>query len=439
MDCDKSKNILISDDSGVVAIIVGISLVMLVSFAALSIDIGHLYVVKNELQNASDGAALAGARVLYVSDGSMVDVTSNQTAHDTAVSNKSEQVPVDVHGLQGGDIERGHWSFATQTFTPNSSTAAVDLWDVSTADLDTDVNFINAVRVKTRREDTPAASFLAGIFGINSFVKTTESIAYLGFAGTLDPGDADMPIAICKDSLLLNGEYTCSIGRMINSGQNAQTHETGGWTNYEQQQDPSDPDPCQGGANAKEVGDIIDPPGPDKCFGENFAPIILGKDMGSMGGEAESVMSKLRTCWNSVSDTDGDGEPDSPWNLTLPFIECVGNNVGTCEKVVGAVNVNLVWVSGPGASTCNWSAGNLPPINMGDWSCAYQPPTTEAEMNECWNDFVYDHNLLNADGSDAPCAMKSLYFQPDCTPHEPTGRSGDENFGIRSKYPVLVD
>ena len=32
---------------------------------ALAIDVNHLYVVKNELQNAADSGALAGAVALY--------------------------------------------------------------------------------------------------------------------------------------------------------------------------------------------------------------------------------------------------------------------------------------------------------------------------------------------------------------------------------------
>jgi Flp pilus assembly protein TadG len=450
MYCDKNKKLLLLSKDGAAAVLVGVALFMLVSFAALAIDIGHLYVVKNELQNASDAAALSGARVLYSDDGTTVNINSNQTAFDTATANKSEKVPVDVHGLQGGDVERGHWSFTTGTFTPNSSTAVFDLWNVSTNELDTNVNFINAVRARTRREDTPAASFLAGIFGKDNFILAQEAVAYIGFAGTLLPGDAGMPLAICRDSLLMNGEYSCNMGRMINSGSNVQTSETGGWTSYAQQREPGDPDPCTGGTNANEVKQVIDPPGPGNCFGENIDPLLLGKEMASMGGEAETAMSALRNCWEQASDTDNDGLPDTPWNLTLPVIECQGNNVGVCEKVVGAVNVNVVWISGKGTSTCDfhpryfdavnnvWVEENLPPINIGDWSCAYQPPATDQEMQECWNSFVNHFNLQNVDGSTAPCTKKSLYFQPDCTPHEPAGRAGGENFGVLSKYPVLV-
>jgi hypothetical protein len=440
------------DNSGAVAVIVGISIVALMSFAAFAIDLSHLFVVKNELQNASDAGALAGARVLYNNDGTMINTSANQTGYDAAVLNKSENVAVDVHGLQDGDVQRGHWSFATRTFTPNASTATLDLWDLTTEELDADEDFINAVRVKTRREDTPAASFLATIFGKNSFTLSADAIAYIGFAGTLNPGDAEMPITICKDSLLTGGAYSCNIGRMINSGQDVQTNETAAWTSYAQQRESGDSDPCLGGTNAHEVKDIIDPPGPTKCFGENMDMLQLGKPMATTGGEMETALHSLRNCWEEETDLTGlggvggpDGLSEVSWNLTLPVIECPGNNVGVCEEVVGAVNVNLLWVTGPGEASCNfhkkyfdalnnvWVEANLPPLEMDGWQCLKggslidpdSDTTTNADLQACWDSFQ--------------CAKKSLYFKPDCTPHEPTGRSGGENFGVLSQIPVLVE
>ncbi|SET16388.1 Putative Flp pilus-assembly TadE/G-like [Nitrosospira multiformis] len=51
-------------EKGVVAIIVALSLVVLVGFAGLALDLGKLYVAKSELQNSADACALAAAREL---------------------------------------------------------------------------------------------------------------------------------------------------------------------------------------------------------------------------------------------------------------------------------------------------------------------------------------------------------------------------------------
>ena len=56
------------DQSGMVAVIVAILLAVLLGFAALAVDIGHVMVVRNEIQNAADAAALAGACVLLPAD-----------------------------------------------------------------------------------------------------------------------------------------------------------------------------------------------------------------------------------------------------------------------------------------------------------------------------------------------------------------------------------
>jgi len=64
---------------GAVAIIVGISIVILVAMLGLVVDLGHLYVAKSELQNAADAAALSGAKEL---NGTVAGVTS---ARDRAI------------------------------------------------------------------------------------------------------------------------------------------------------------------------------------------------------------------------------------------------------------------------------------------------------------------------------------------------------------------
>jgi Flp pilus assembly protein TadG len=400
------------DQRGATAILVGLLLVVFIGFAALAVDLGHLFVVRNELQNASDAGALAGARVLYNGDGTAVNEAANATAYESATSNKSEKTSVDVHwaGGNSGDVQRGHWSFAARTFTPNDSTVPVDLWNVTTEELDANVNFINAVRVKARRQDTPAASFFARIFGWKSFILSTESVAYIGFAGTLTPLEVDQPIAICKDSLLHDGEYTCNIGRMINSGQQVATNETGGWTSYYQGDDA-----CQGGTNAQEVRSLV-------CGEGNPDSIILGKNMATNGGDIASAFKKMRDCWESATGR------MVPWTLTLPVVECPSNNMGTCEKVVGAVTVNVVWITGEGDDPSYSDA----PCKMEGWSSA----STDGQQR--WSSFVQYFSLQNVDGSPAPYQKKAIYFKPDCQPHIPSGRSGGENFGILAKIPVLV-
>ena len=416
------KNLMSSilrNQRGAVAVIVGILIFTLVGFGALAVDIGHLHVARNELQNAADAGALAGSRVLYNDEGASVNVGANQEAYDTATANKSEQTAVEVNWVSGndGDVQRGHWSFGLagleRGFYPNASLAPVNLGNVSTADLDADLNFINAVRVVTRRttQGTPVASFFAGIFGHENFELSAEAVGYIGFAGTLMPGDVDQPIAICRDSLLnISDEYSCNIGRMINSGVDSTTNETGGWTSFDQN------DPCTGGTNAQEVKSLV-------CGSGNPELITLGEPMATSGGDIQSAFNDLIQCWESETGK------TQPWTLVLPVIECGdANNVGTCAEIVGAVELNIIWITGAGEDP----EYNNAPTQMADWS------NSDPDGAARWNDFVTSFNLLNADGTSAPYAKKSIYFLPDCTPHDPIGISGGENFGILAKIPVLV-
>jgi hypothetical protein len=403
---------VIKNRRGIVAVIIATATVVFVGLAALAIDLGHLFVVRNELQNAADAGALAGARFLYDVNGTTVNPTANIDAYNAAIANRSDKVPVDVHwsGGNSGDIERGHWSFATRTFTPNASLLPVSLWDVSWDELDRNPDFINAIRVRTRREDKPAASFLAGIFGFTNFVLSTEAIAYIGFAGTLAPFEVDQPIAICSQSILSsNGEYSCTVGRMINSGQLVAAHETGGWTDYNQV------NPCLGGTNASDVRSLV-------CGNGNPEPIILGAPVSTNGGQISSAFKKFRDCWATKTGK------IMPWKLTLLVIDCPGNNVRPCEKVAGAVTVNIVWITGEGEDPQYKDA----PTRMGTWS------SQDPDGSNRWKDFVKVLGLKNLDNNPAPYEKKSIYFLPDCQTHIPTGRSGGQNFGILAKIPVLV-
>ena len=64
-------------------------LTALLGFAALAIDVAYLLVVRNELQNAADAAALAGAPCLYARAECM-NLTS--TAPDWSAATKDNQL-----------------------------------------------------------------------------------------------------------------------------------------------------------------------------------------------------------------------------------------------------------------------------------------------------------------------------------------------------------
>jgi Flp pilus assembly protein TadG len=425
------------DQHGVTIILVAILMFVFLGIVALAIDLSNLYVVRNELQNAADAGALAGARFLYNDDGTAVNPGANQIAYNAATANKAlamtGAIAVDVNWVSGQntganvDVQRGHWRFATRTFTANDSLTPVDLWNVSDEQLDSNPDFINAVKVVARRQATPAASFFARIFGYQNFELSAEAVAYIGFAGSLRPEDVDQPIAICKQSITdSDGDYTCSTGRMIDSS-GSTTSNTAAWSNFSQ--------PCET-ASASSVRPLV-------CGSGNPVKIDFGDGMGTVGGMQSNVYDDLRDCWlNADLPKDSRGYPTEPWSLTLPVIDCPTNNPGPCSEVVGTVTLDVLWIKQSSADP-DWSDI---PLQMETWSCTQGTSIdslSDLQRQQCWEEFANAFNLRTADGTSAgdltPSNLqKTMFFRPSCTYHEPRGLTGGHNFGVLARIPVLV-
>jgi Flp pilus assembly protein TadG len=445
MNAVKDLNFTIFKNDRGVTILLVVLLMFFVIFplTVLVIDLSHLYFVRNELHNAADAGALAGARYLYNDDGTLVNVGANQIAFDAAVANKalskSGLLAVDVNWNPGEnygadiDVQRGHWSFASKIFAANDSTAPVDLWNVSAAELDNDPNFINSVRVVARRQTFPATSFFAGIFGLNDFELSVEAVAYIGFAGSIPPEDVDQPIAICRQSILdAAGNYSCATGRMINSG-GGTTHNTAAWTNFTQ--------PC-----ATATPPTIDPL---ICSDGNPDFLNFGSGMGTVGGMQDNVFKDLRDCWLTTASLNNDsrGYPTEPWTLTLPVIDCPANNPSPCSKLVGVVTLVVVWIKQSGTDP-HWNdiPSQMRQPNGMMWQCSHGidvESMTEAQRQECWGEFTDNFELNTADDTpvgdlSASDIQKTMFFLPECEAHEPTGTTGGQNFGILARIPVLV-
>jgi len=393
---NQKRSSVSKNQRGAIAVIVGASIFALVGIAALVVDLGNLY-------NDS---------------GTAINSSANADAYNVAKANFSQNKSVDVNwtpGTNGVDVQRGHWSFGLSGFTANESLVVTNLWNVTAEELDADPNFINAVRVVARRQATPVASFFAKIFGWKNFKVSSEAVGYIGFSGTINPGELDLPLAICQDSILIGGEYSCNIGRVINNGGDSTTSETGRWTNFASVPD-EDPDGCE----QEDPVDNSDFKDMSICDGElNEFSIDGGDELSTNNGE----MTILKTIYDCFVEK---YKNNSPWKVTVPVIDC--SSGPTCGIVKGAVELNIVWVTGLGEDPDYVDA----PTQMDDWSNS----DTNGEVR--WNDFVSHFNLKNVDGTSAPYAKKSIYFLPDCTPHELTGRTGGENFGVLAKRPALV-
>ncbi len=183
---------------GSVMLLTAVSLVAFLGLASLAIDMGHLYVIRNELQNTADAAALAGAgNLVREENGEAVrDAMAAREAAMAVLQRQSElfgQTPVDPEARNDVVITFGEWNI----YAGNPDTAWTDFGSscgtYSTA---------NGVRVTIRRASGlaygPVTNFLAGILGDR--FRTSEvaatATAYLGYVSGAQTGSVTLPLAI---------------------------------------------------------------------------------------------------------------------------------------------------------------------------------------------------------------------------------------------------
>lgn len=428
------------NESGAIVILTAIMLTMLLGFAALSIDTGHLMVAKNELQNAADAGALAGAGELYNDDGSVIQITCNQTAYDAATSNLSEKSAVevtwDINAADDNDhdVQRGHWSWGLGTlargFYANSSTTPTVLYNVTDIALDQDPTFINAVQVVTRREQVTIKSFFAKIFGHDSFQQTATAVGYIGFAGTFLPGELDIPIALCEE--FLGTPYQCGVAVLYEHAENAM------WTNMLQ------PDKEEDGTYLA-CNSADEPELASAVANGNTETLYTGIDVGVNNGIVSAAVKDLIEKWEANTQVEGDPGARKIWEVTLPVIQCLdenGHEENTCAKLVGGVNVQILWMTkkknneGYAKTPFRYYEADDADGNPGNLIFT----STTADDYARWNEFATDDDInLVDDGTPLQLELNQLYFRASCEDAGLTGGPGGPNYGTLAKRPVLVN
>ncbi len=96
---------------GAVAIVFGLTVVVLFAMGGVVLDLGHLYIVKAELQNAADAAALAGAKDLNETTAGINNaVNKAQTISAKNKYNFSTDVTLALSNIEFGPSPDGPWS-----------------------------------------------------------------------------------------------------------------------------------------------------------------------------------------------------------------------------------------------------------------------------------------------------------------------------------------
>ena len=141
---------------GAVLALVGLSLFVIFNFFALVVDLGRIFVTKNELQNTSDAAALAA----------VVEIPNGETsALNKAIGfGQAHSVANAAILIDPSDVVFGHYDIPNETFNPGALPT-------------------NAVEVQARRTtgspSGPLGLFFAQLFGQDSSNVRAKTLAVL--------------------------------------------------------------------------------------------------------------------------------------------------------------------------------------------------------------------------------------------------------------------
>jgi hypothetical protein len=186
----------VKNQTGVSAVIVAIVMTMLIGFSALGVDVGHMYLTKNELQNVADAAALAGARhmgLIYL--GLPVDEQQTyefsgpdivQAAQEVAFKNQAAKMNIVINEA---DVIIGNWDYQAANLNPMIPPIVGP----------------DAVRVIARRDGNvngngPIATFFARIFNRDTVDVSADATAALNGPAEVEEGELKVPFSLSENN-----------------------------------------------------------------------------------------------------------------------------------------------------------------------------------------------------------------------------------------------
>lgn len=209
---------------GAVAVMTPLLMILMLSFAGLAIDVARLLIVRNELQNAADAAALAGAGGLFNPASATPDWGNGVTqARGTLTQNGTEGVRLaDAEALQAGywDLSRAK-GLQSQGITPGANDAAAVLVTISRS---------------AGNNNGPVGMMLAQLFGVLSEPARATAVAVIAPPGGVLPGAIALPFALssCLYSQFFDPKtgqpYSTSF--FIGSSYHYGPCESGQWTSF---------------------------------------------------------------------------------------------------------------------------------------------------------------------------------------------------------------
>jgi len=260
------RRVIDDGERGAILTLTALTLVGLVAVMALVIDLGHLYVVKTELQRAADAGAIAGAMDLFdIPPGSHypVSITPNCSRALTACQGIVGANQADGSNLQlsSSDVTFGQWDTSTGSFVATGCA---------------NPQGVTGVKVVVRKDQTlngpVSLSFLGLLPGGWSRVDlSAQALGFNGYAGYAPPGAGVFPLAIDA-----NKAPPGHGGELITVHLSPTTGDSGCWHTFD------DKSP-----GASDLRDLIDGTTPSP-------PLAVGDQIKAKEGVADSVLQTLK-------------------------------------------------------------------------------------------------------------------------------------------------
>lgn len=166
---------------GAVLAVVAFTLLLLLGFAAFAIDMAYLYVARNELQNAADSAALAGAGYLYPGPPAPNWDVAQSNATRAVSGNKVTNVT-----LTDGQVTYGYWD--------TTGAKGLQLLPMTPGPNDMPAVKVNILKAGGQNGgEVPL--FFAKVFGISSTAVGASAVAVASSPSSIGPGGG-FPLAI---------------------------------------------------------------------------------------------------------------------------------------------------------------------------------------------------------------------------------------------------
>lgn len=312
----------LNNSRGAAAVMVALTMTVLLAMGAAAIDIGHALVARNELQNVSDSAALAGTRALgfiyegmtpaaqqaYVLTGG--DQAIIQAAVQTAANaNKAAGVAISINQP---DIQIGIWNPATRTLTPTA-------------------NQPKSVRVLSRRDAAAngvISTFLANVVGMSSVSVSAVATADLTAVLSVAPGDMNAPFGISE--FYFNSGFGCGSTIQFSPSIPGDPQTCAGWQVFDQT--PFNNSTFVSMVNGMANGTYTPPGGQAGIMSLTFGN-------GNLGNPAWGAMTNL---WQAQVAANG------TWNALVPVYAGSDCSPSGPQLVIGFATVQITYVGGPG-------------------------------------------------------------------------------------------